>query len=101
MSRVQGVGWSGSRRVGTLQLTADIDREPGVIGNLVIVKRHLNMATQYRYLDVFGWYLSLPILYQLYSVGDGIETLVIKEVKDVILLGAPWYTSYWALLGGN
>ena len=54
MSRVQGVGWSGSRRVGTLQLTADIDREPGVIGNLVIVKRHLNMATQYRYLDVFG-----------------------------------------------
>ena len=53
MSRVQGVGWS-RRRVGTLQLTADMDRGPGVIGNLVIVKRHLNMATQYRYLDIFG-----------------------------------------------
>ena len=27
--------------------------QPGVIGNLVIVKRHLNMATQYRYLDIW------------------------------------------------
>ena len=51
MARVQGAGQG---RVGTLQLTANIDRVPGVIGNLVIVKRHLNMATQYRYLDIFG-----------------------------------------------